>query len=147
MARVLAVALLAFIFFKFVCIPFRVKGYSMEPTYRNGGINLCFKLKYLFSTPKRGDVVTVRLAGEKVMLLKRIVATEGETVEFINGKLLINGKKLDEPYIKLPCEWNLSPRKVEKNKVYVIGDNRSVPIERHNFGQTSIKRITGVPLW
>jgi hypothetical protein len=29
----------------------------------------------------------------------------------------------------------------------VVGDNRSMPIEGHHFGQTSKSRIVGVPLW
>jgi hypothetical protein len=29
----------------------------------------------------------------------------------------------------------------------VVGDNRSMPIENHHFGQTSKNRIMGVPLW
>jgi len=81
------------------------------------------------------------------MLLKRVVALEGEWVEFRDGKLLINTKELDEPYLHYPCNWNLSPRHVEVNCVYVAGDNRNMPMEDHYFGQTPIRRIMGVPLW
>lgn len=58
------------------------------------------------------------------MLLKRVVALEGEEVSFRQGKLLVNGKELEEPYLRHPCEWDLPPRKVEKDSVYVVGDNR-----------------------
>lgn len=92
-------------------------------------------------------MVVVRFAGKKVTLLKRVVALEGERVEFRHGKLFVNGKQIDEPYVPYPSDWNLQPRQVEKNTVYVVGDNRSVPIENHQFGQTSIKRIIGVLLW
>jgi signal peptidase I len=119
----------------------------MEPTYRNGGFNFCWRLQYIFSEPKRHDVVVVRFAGNRVMLLKRVVAVEGEWVEFRNGKLFVEGKEIDEPYVRYPCDWNLPPRQVKENFVYVVGDNRNVPIENHAFGQTSIDRITGVPLW
>jgi signal peptidase I len=119
----------------------------MEPTYRNGSLNFCWRLAYTFSEPKRFDVVVVRFAGKKVTLLKRVVALEGERVEFRHGKLFVNGKKIDEPYVRYPSDWNLQPRQVEKNTIYVVGDNRSVPIENHHFGQTSIKRIIGVLLW
>ncbi len=81
------------------------------------------------------------------MLLKRVVALEGEEVAFRQGKLLINGEELEEPYLRYPCDWNLPARKVEKESVYVVGDNRSMPMENHYFGQTSIRRIVGVPLW
>jgi signal peptidase I len=119
----------------------------MEPTYPNGGINFCWRLYLLFSEPKRHDVVAVRFAGTKVMLLKRIVALENEWVEFRNGKLFINGEEMEEPYVRYPCNWNLTPRRVEKSCVYVVGDNRDMPMEMHLFGQASIKRIIGIPLW
>jgi signal peptidase I len=119
----------------------------MEPTYRDGSFNLCWKWRYLFTKPDRHDVVAVRFAGNKVMLLKRVVALEGERVEFRHGKLLVDEKEIDEPYVQYPCGWNLPPRIVEKDCVYVVGDNRSMPIENHLFGQASIERIVGAPLW
>ncbi len=145
--RICLVAIFAYLFFGYVFIPIRIQGTSMEPTYRNGGINFCSTLHYLFSKPKRHDAVTVRFAGNRVMLLKRVVALEGEQVEFRGGKLFVGGEELPEPYVLNPCNWNLPPREVEKGGVYVVGDNRSMPIENHYFGQTSVKRIIGVPLW
>jgi signal peptidase I len=119
----------------------------MEPTYHNGSINFCWRLKYLFSKPKRFDVVAVRLAGKKVMFLKRVVALEGEKVEFRDGKLFVNETEIEEPYVRYPCHWNLPLRQVEKDCIYVVGDNRNMPIENHFFGQTQSDRIMGVPLW
>ena len=145
--RVLCVALFSYLFFSYVVIPIRIQGSSMEPTYRNGTFNFCWRLHYLFSRPKRYDVVGVRFAGNRVMLLKRVVALEGEQVEFRNGKLWVDEKELDEPYVHYPCNWNLPPRQVEEACVYVVGDNRSLPMEGHQFGQASVKRIVGVPLW
>ena len=89
----------------------------------------------------------IRFAGNKAMLLKRVVALEGERVEFRHGKLFVDEKEIDEPYIRYLCVWELPPRKVEKDCVYVVGDNRDMPIEDHLFGQASMKRMVGVPLW
>ena len=119
----------------------------MEPTYSDGGINFCWTLHFFSSQPIRYDVVAVRFAGSRIMLLKRIVALPGEWVEFREGKLWVNGKEIHEPYIRYPCHWNLGPRQVEADCVYVVGDNRNMAMERHYFGQTSRKRIMGVPLW
>jgi len=119
----------------------------MEPTYGHGGINFIWRLGYTFSGLKRYDVVAVRLAGSKVMLLKRVVALGGEWVEFREGKLFIDGKKMDESYVHYPGNWTLPPRQVDKGSVYVVGDNRNMPMESHYFGQTSLSRIVGVPLW
>jgi len=145
--RIFVIAIGAYLFFSYVCLPLQIRGSSMEPTYGSRGINFCWQLRYLFSKPKRHDVVVVRFAGNKVMLLKRVVALEGERVEFRNGKLFVNGNPLEERYVRHPCHWNLSPRTVDDQCVYVIGDNRSMPIENHYFGQASMERIMGGPLW
>jgi signal peptidase I len=145
--RVIAVAILAYLLFGHIFTPFLIKGHSMEPTYQDGSVNLCWKWRYLFSKPKRQEVVAIRFAGNKVMLLKRAVALEGERVEFRHGKLFVNEREIDEPYVRYPCQWDLPPRQVEKDFVYVVGDNRNMPIEDHLFGQTPMKRIIGTPLW
>jgi signal peptidase I len=145
--RVVGVALSAYLVFSYVLIPIHIQGSSMEPTYHNGSINFCWTLSALFSKPQRHGVVAVRLAGHKVMLLKRVVALEGEWIEFRHGKLFVDGNTIEEPYVRYPCDWNLSSRQVEPGSVYVVGDNRSMPIGDHYFGQASIKRIVGVPLW
>lgn len=147
LVRVALVAALAYLFFAFVCTPFVIRGKSMEPTYRDGGFNFCFKLRYLFSEPRRGDVVGLKLAGARVILLKRVVATTGQAVEFKEGRLLVDGKPEEEPYVQGPCDWELPPRTVEAGHVYVVGDNRSMPMEGHDFGQAALGRVVGGPLW
>jgi signal peptidase I len=145
--RAWVVAFVSYIVFGRLCVPFRIDGISMEPTYHDGGFNFCWKLRYLFSSPRREDVVTVRFAGDGVMLLKRVVATEGDRVEFRSGKLFVNGIRMEESYVRLPCDWNLPVRIVHKRCVYVIGDNRSMPMDNHLFGNAPLERITGGPLW
>jgi signal peptidase I len=76
-----------------------------------------------------------------------VVALGGEQIEFRKGKLWVDGKTIEESYVRYPCDWDLPPRMVGKGSVYVVGDNRDMSIENHHFGQTSIKRIVGVPLW
>ncbi len=145
--RLVIVALCAFMVFKYVLIPYRVHGHSMAPTYQDGDVNFGFTLRYAFSPLQRHDVVLVRMAGTQVMLLKRVVGLEGETVAFENGHLLVNGKPVDEPYVIGGCDWQLPPRVVESGHVYVVGDNRRVPMDRHYFGRTPVSRIAGAPLW
>ena len=115
--RIFFIAITAYLFFSYICLPLQIKGNSMEPTYRSRGINFCWRLRYLFSKPKRHDVVVVRFAGSKVMLLKRVVGLEGEQVEFRDGKLFVNGRTMEEPYVRHPCNWNLPPRKVDNDCV------------------------------
>ena len=106
----------------------------------------CWRGKYLFGKPRRGDVVIIRYA-DKVYFLKRIVGLPGETVEFRNGDLYINGQRQTEPYVHYICDWNLPPRTVEPGHYYVVGDNRSQPIEQHKFGQVLAGKIAGAPLF
>jgi len=119
----------------------------MEPNWRDGEFTFCCRLAYLFHGPRRGHVVALRLAGRRVMYLKRVVAFAGETVEFRNGVLLVDGRPLDEPYVRLPCSWTIPPHKVRPGRIYVVGDNRSMPPEQHLFGETDPARIVGRPLW
>lgn len=126
-----------------VLVPVRIHGISMEPTYHDGTFGLCSRLRYLFREPRRGDVVGVRFAGPHAMLAKRIVALAGETVAFQDGVLLVNAAPQHEPYIVFPCDWNMPPRLVETGHVYVVGDNRSMAIEDHVFGQAERKRVIG----
>lgn len=145
--RLLTVAVGAVLLFGFVLIPFRIQGHSMDPTYRDGGFNFCNKLRYVFRPPQHQDVVVIRLAGEEIMLLKRVVALAGETVAFQDGSLVVNGQAVAEPYVRDPRPWSLASRRVAPGNVYVVGDNRRVPMEVHLFGQTPLERVAGGPLW
>jgi len=145
--RIAVVAVTAFIIFKFVFIPFRIQGESMAPTYVTGSFNFCFALRYLFPKPAPSDIVLVQMAEQNVMLLKRIVATAGQSVEFKEGQLFVDGKKINEPYVSGQSDWNIPLTVVKPGHVYVVGDNRGMPAKGHAFGQTSLKRIAGTPLW
>ncbi len=145
--RLILTALTAFLVFRYLVTPFYLYGESMAPTYGARGFTFGWRLAYLFSEPGRGDVVIIRLAGDRVALLKRIVALPGETVEFRNGELFIDGERLYEPYVIKPSNWTLEPRVVDDGHYYVVGDNRSIPISLHHFGQVSRNRIMGTPLW
>jgi len=144
--RILVLILATVLIFTQVLIPLRIEGQSMEPTYSNG-FNLCWRGRYLFASPQRGDVVAIRFAGNRVLLLKRIVALAGDNVAFEHGILVVNGQEVQEPYVQYRADWNLEPRTVEPGKVYVVGDNRGVPMHRHHFGQVEEQRIVGGLLW
>lgn len=145
--RLIGVVLFCFLFFKFVCKPVWLNGGSMEPNYHTGTLNFCWTPTYWFRQPRQGDVVALRYEGDKVMLLKRIVAGEGDLVEFRSGTLHVNGEPVAEPYVKFnKGMWNLPPRKVSPGYVYVVGDNRGMPMEQHKFGQIRKSRIQGTLL-
>lgn len=129
----------------FVVLPIRVSGPSMLPTYHARGVNFVNRLAYLGHEPRRGDVVAIRLAGESVMFMKRVVGLPGETVTFSNGRLLINGRSLDEPYVKFNCNWDFVPEhsRLGDEEYYVVGDNRVMPHTDYTQGAAKRERIVG----
>lgn len=144
--RLGTVVVLSLLVFGVALLPCFISGASMEPTVKSVGLTFCWRGKYLFGTPRRGDIVIIKY-DNKVFFLKRIVALPGETVEFRRGNLYVNGKRHDEPYVIFPSDWEMKPRKVEEGNYYVVGDNRSMPLEEHKFGQVAAHRIIGAPLW
>jgi len=102
LVRVTVLAVTCFVVFRFILLPARIEGISMLPTYKDRSVNLVNRLAYRWHEPRRGDVVGIRLAGPHVMYMKRIIGLPGETVAFVNGRVLINGEVLDEPYEKRP---------------------------------------------
>ena len=145
--RLAGIATAAYVICKFLMLPVVIDGESMLPTYSSRGFNFCNRLAYRWTKPKRGDIVILRYGGTRYMLLKRVIAFSGETVAFEKGVCVVDGKPLDEPYVRLGCDWTLPPRKIAPGHIYVMGDNRSVPAEAHVGGETAAARIVGRPLW
>ena len=131
------------LFNRFVLLPIQIEGISMLPTYKDGSWNFVNALAYLQHGPRRGDVVSIRLAGIHRMYLKRIIGLPGETVAFENGHVLIDGQVLDEPYEKTPCDWDYPPVKLGPDEYFAVGDNRTMPWQAHKFGRVGRDHIVG----
>jgi signal peptidase I len=143
-AGLTAIALL--IVFRFVLIPVRVTGGSMEPTYRDGSVNLINRLVFWVREPRRGDVVSVRTSGMSNQYLKRVIGVPGENFAITNGLIFINGRPLAEPYVKFREPWNLAPLQLGPADYVVIGDNRGMRLEDHTAGITQRRKLIGKPL-
>jgi signal peptidase I len=143
LVRAVILALMVIGLFRFILLPVRVSGISMEPTYHDCSVNLINRLAYLRQAPRRGDVVGIRFAGPSVMLLKRVVGLPGETIAFSDGRVVVNGMRLDEPYVKNPSDWERDPVTLGPDEYFVVGDNRSMPIQNHQFGIADRARILG----
>ena len=57
--------------------------------------------------------------------MKRILALPGETIEGEDGVIYIDGKPLEEPYIKIKFKQDFGPYKVPRNSYFMMGDNRN----------------------
>ena len=117
------------ILFTYVFSIVGVSGDSMLPNFQTGDRVV---ISGLFYKPKAGDVVVVTQPNEKnEPLIKRIVATGGQTVEIDteNGIVYVDGKAIDEPYLtqKTFNAGELTgPVTVPEGHVFVLGDNREI---------------------
>lgn len=142
--RAATLVAVCFVVFRFIALPVRVRGTSMEPTYRNGAVNLINRLSFVRTKPKRGDVVGVTFTGESVQLLKRIVALPGERFSVRNGVVQINGAPLREPYTTVNEHWTTkTERELRALEYVVIGDNRTMDMNLHTWGVVDRRRIVG----
>jgi signal peptidase I len=143
LARTLALVVGTFILFRYVLALVRIEGPSMLPTCRPNQVRVLNRLAYCFHEPRRGDIVAIRLRARRGALLKRIVGLPGETIAFRHGHLEVNGKLINEPYVKFPCNWEMSRRVLGPSEYYVVGDNRSMAWWDHDQGVPERQRIMG----
>ncbi len=117
--------------FSFFFRPTIVDGQSMENTLLHGEYLLVVDAGY---TPKNGDIVVAHNVGLTYYnkpLVKRVIATEGQTVDidFSTWTLTVDGIVIDEPYRKLADSLRTSdfefPLTVPEGCVFLMGDNRN----------------------
>jgi signal peptidase I len=131
--RILMLIIILGIIFHIGYAYFLVDGDSMESTYKEGDKLLVNKITYNFLTPDKGDVIVFYTPLEKEVLIKRIVALPYDTVEIIEGLVLVNDKPLSDEYSRaLLMDHTIGKEYVNRKKIYLsyeeyyaIGDNRS----------------------
>jgi signal peptidase I len=141
--RVLVLAAVCFITFRWVLIPMRAEGISMLPTYQSGSLNLVNRLAYRNRKPSRGDIVAIRLAGPHVLYVKRIIALPGERISITAGQVYVNGTPLIEPYVRNRNPWDVPEVTLTSREYFVVGDNRGMRASDHDFGRVDVSRILG----
>jgi signal peptidase I len=136
----LAVVVAIFLFGKLIVTPYLVVGESMTPTLRN--MDLCFMLKAWNYRPRRGDIVVFRTADDPPLyLVKRVIGLPGETISITHGIVQIDGRSLAEPYTPPNPDWEMPATTVPVDKVFVIGDNRRVPLDETVHGLVATRLI------
>jgi signal peptidase I len=141
--RVLVIVVVAYLVFGYVLLPVRGAGPSMRPTIDNGDLIFINRLTYRWREPRRGDVVAVRMAGQSVVYVKRLLALPGERVKIEAGAVAIDGAFLNEPYAQKRDDWWLTEARLGSDEYFVVGDNRSMPMHLHDMGTVPRGRLIG----
>lgn len=118
-----------------------VYGESMEPTLQNGQPLLvkCFAYE-----PAKGDiVVTTTKNSFRRNLVKRVIATEGDTIQFTEDAVYLNGKLLAEPYTAVSPSYSPAEYTVPENAVFLMGDNRNFSKDSRDIGCVPVAEIIG----
>lgn len=115
---------------------------NMTPSIRDGDLVLSFRLD---SSYNAGDISVFSYQGQ--ILMARVVAVEGDTVDFDEVGLLINGARVQEDDIYFETtmfqEGVTFPVKVGKNQIFVLGDNRPRATDSRIFGCVDVDNAEG----
>jgi signal peptidase I len=130
----------------FLYQPVKVEGTSMAPLISDQERIFINKLVYKFEPISRGDVVVFWYPNDRTKsFIKRVVGLPGETVEIRQGRVCVNGRSLDEPYI-LPAylDTNNYPAfRVPQQQYFVMGDHRDSSNDSRMFGPVPAEYIYG----
>ena len=146
----LAIVLVFLLVFRIIV----VSGDSMYSTLLDGDYLLLLS-NLFYREPEAGDIIVIsKEAFENGKpIVKRVIATEGQSVDidFEAGAVFVDGVQLQEDYIN-----NLThngrgvefPLTVEKDCLFVMGDNRSVSLDSRyaEIGQVDKREVLGKAL-
>jgi signal peptidase I len=140
LATAVAIAILIFTLWLPVL---RIHGNSMTPVLHEGNVVVASK-GARFQT---GDVIAFYYNNQ--ILVKRVIANPGDWVDIDEeGNVYVNGELLDEPYVEEKSLGKTDirlPYQVPENRIFVMGDHRSVSIDSRNtsVGCVADEQIVG----
>lgn len=132
----------------FVFISVMVDGTSMSPTLSNGDKAITDGLFYKIGGIDRFDIVIVEHKKYDSKLVKRVVGLPGETIEYKDNVLYVNGERVEEDFlpegtITKTMYGNDIKVTLGKNEYYVLGDNRENSTDSRVLGAIKKSQITG----
>jgi signal peptidase I len=147
------VVVLATVVILFLYQPVKVEGTSMTPGLVNQ--ERIFINKFIYNPLiyrlgladiGRGDTVVFWYPGDPTKsYIKRVIGLPGDTVEIVNGTVLVNGQTLPEPYVPEEARDQVSMRRtpIDADKYFVLGDNRRSSNDSRTWGLVPRSDIYG----
>ena len=140
--------LIAIIVILFLYQPVKVEGTSMMPSLVDQERIFINKFIYRFGLADvgRGDMVVFWFPGDtSKSYIKRVIAVPGDTVEVVDGKVVVNNRALSEPYV--PDEFrdhiSVAAKRMEPDQYFVLGDHRSSSNDSRTWGVVPRRYIYG----
>jgi signal peptidase I len=127
-----------------VPVPVRVEGTAMLPAFKDGDKIIMAEGSGEIA---RGDVIMFHYPMDETRLhFKRVIALPGERIEIREGKTMINGLPIEEPY--LDQTYNQQPRNfpevtIAADNYFVMGDNRDNSSDSRSWGTVRKELVTG----
>ena len=148
---------------QWVVNPYRIPTSSMEPTLHcarpgdgcEAGYSdrvLANRFIYHFKDPERGDIVVFETppaverhcSGGGDVFVKRLIGLPGDHVEERSGIVLVNGERLDEPYVAARNrETRSGDWDVPKGQYFFMGDNRDDSCDSRMWGSVPRANLIG----
>lgn len=134
--------IIGFILCRFFFTPFTMPDSSMEPNVKTG--DMLFILKH--TTPKRGDIVLFESPVESGrVLVRRVIAAEGDTVEIKNKTIHINNTAFDFRWKTTSSDKRVFPMnftfrdnmpavKLSRNQYFVLSDDLDRGFDSRTLG-------------
>ncbi len=150
----IAIAIVVAVFVRaFVAETYYVPSGSMLQTIQEGDRLIAEKVSYNFRDPEAGEIVTfVDPLDPDTILIKRVIATEGQVVDIQDGVLYIDGVAQSEDYVgsqpTLQLDSSTSPLgeisypyTVPEGYIWVMGDNRTNSKDSRYFGAVPVSDV------
>ncbi|TWI55138.1 signal peptidase I [Halalkalibacter nanhaiisediminis] len=155
--KAIVVALvLAFLIRQFLFAPVVVDGESMMPTLEHNDRMIINKIGYIFDEPKRFDIIVFHAPAGKDYI-KRVIGLPGDTIEYRDDILYVNGEAIAEPYLdelkqiydggSVTGDFKLvdvtTETVVPEDELFVLGDNRRHSKDSRDIGTVHIDEVVG----
>jgi len=154
----IVIIILVVIIRTYIATPVIVSGDSMDSTLKDKEVLLLNKISYRFKNIERYDIVVINLKRKdfKKELIKRVIGLPGETIEYRNNILYIDGHETETKYNYETADFTLQDicncSVIPEGKYLVLGDNRSVSADSRSskIGLIDEKEILGkvnISIW
>lgn len=142
--------------FKYIVIPVRIDGISMENSLHDENVALINAIGVSEENMKRFDVVVAYCEALNEKIIKRVIGMPGDTIEFKDDVLFVNGEVIEQKFLdkefvesskvtynadKFTDDFKVV---VKDSEYFLMGDNRLRSADSREFGGFTIDKILGI---